>query len=428
MDALTNNFARRIGSILLVVAFAIIVIARIPTIVFDGGRFWAEEGVVYFAACWSHPWYVSWFTVAADAGYINFAAGFGTWLGLQLGGLMDAPRVTVAFALLIQCLPVYVIITHDFPWRRSLWATMVAVLFCAIAPVTGEVWLNTITSQFQLALAAALIFAAPARRPLFSYFDCLVLAFAVMSGPATSFLMPLFVLAAFVERRPIATVQAAIVFTGFLIQVVVFLLHPLPERGSHFGPAELLSVISLHVIVLQVFGLDYARDFARYLGSAYRSRSLLWSGPLIFLIFYTGIGWGIVKSRSAVVGRLMMSCLVFGLVSFYEAWAGSFSGFMHVLGGQRYAFAPEVLDSLLVLGLLMAMRGWARWIFVLGTLVLLFTGITNFRRELTLFAHGPAWRPQVIAWRHNPALPLAVWPGLPWAMSLPARQAVKPTS
>lgn len=428
MDAITDVATRRIAKVLLLISFAIVVLARIPTIVLDGGRFWAEEGVVYFKAAWLHPWYISWFTVASDAGYINFAAGFGTWLGLQLGGLMDAPRITVAFALLIQCLPVYAILTHDFPWQRSVIGTVLAVAFCAIPPVTGEVWLNTITSQFQLALTAGLIFSAPGRRPMFAYFDFVILGFAVLSGPATSFLMPLFVLSALVERSIIRYVQALIVFVGFVIQVTVFLLHLLPERGSHFGLGQLLSVISLHVIVLQVFGLDVARHFARYLSSVYLSRSTLWAGPLIFALFYALIGWGIVRSRSMVLGRLVATCLVFVLVSFYEAWEASFNSFIHVIEGQRYSFAPEVLNSLLILGLFMTLRGLTRWIFLSATIVLLFTGVTNFRRETGLFANGPVWRPEVIAWRQNSALRLAVWPGLPWAMGLPAHHNAKPDS
>jgi hypothetical protein len=418
MDAIRNDLARRIVSVALILAFAVLVLARIPAIELHGGRFWAEEGTVYFGSAWHRPWYVSWFTVAADAGYWNFAAGFGTWLALKFGGLLHAPQMTIGVALLIQCVPVYVIVTHEFPWRRSVAGTVVAVLFCAIPPVTGEVWLNTITSQFQLALAAALIFAAPARRRWLEVFDCLVLGVAAVSGPATSFLMPLFVTAAVLERRSIVMIEAAIVFVGFCCQLTVYLLYPLAERGAHMGVAALLSVISLHVIVLQTVGLDLARDFAVYLRAVRAGHGMLWAGPLIFASFYGLIGWGILRARNWVLLRLYAACLVFVLVSFGEAWSGSFVAFMHVVDSQRYGFAPEVLDSLMVLGLALTARGGFRVVFLLGTAMMLVVGVVDFRSDLLLFGEGPSWPRQVALWRADPQHFLLIWPGKPWAVNL----------
>jgi hypothetical protein len=420
MDGIRNDVARRVLSVLLVVAFAAVVLARIPSIEMHGGRFWAEEGTVYFSSAWHRPWYVTWFTVAADAGYWNFAAGFGTWLALKWGGVLHAPMVTIAFALLIQCLPVYVIVTHEFPWRRSVIATVVAVLFCAIPPVTGEVWLNTITSQFHLALAAALIYAAPPRRVAFAVLDCAILAFAVISGPATSFLMPLFVIAAVIGRQRIVLIEAAIVFAGFCIQLTVFLLYPLAERGSHFGPGELLSVISLHVVVLQMLGLVLARDFAAYLHAVHHAGAWLWAGPLIFVAFYGVIGWGIFRTRSVVLLRLFAAGLVFVLVSFYEAWAGSFNAFMHLLSGGRYGFAPEVLDSLSVLGMAVLAQGGLRRGFVAATVLMFAIGVIDFRSDVLFFAEGPAWQAQVALWRKDPRHFLLIWPNAPWKVNLRA--------
>lgn len=409
----------RAANVLLLIGFAFLVVVRMPHILLDGGRFWAEEGVVYFEAAVLHPWYQAWFIVAADAGYVNFAAGFATWLGLHLGGIAYAPLVTVLFALLVQCLPAYIAVTHEFPWRRSFVATVVVVILIAIPPVTGEVWLNTITSQFHLALTAALIYAAAERRKIPFRLDCAILAFAVLSGPATSFFMPLFVLDAATRRDRRSIAQAAILFAGFAVQLVVFLLHPLPQRGGHLPVPQLLSVISLHTIFLQFAGIDAARHFSHYLSARHLAHAVLWVGPLIFLAFYGVVAAGITRMRSLVLARLLVAGLVIVLVSFYEAWAGSFDGFMHVVDSQRYAFAPMVINALLVTGLTTGgPKAW-RWGFAVLGLVLLVVGASNFRRGLAQFENGPRWQPQVSAWRKNPTNTLAVWPGGHWVMPLP---------
>lgn len=405
-----------VKNFLLLIGFVLLVIMRMPHILFGGGRFWAEEGGVYFHSALVDPWYKAWFIVAFDAGYVNFAAGFGTWLGLQLGGVMYAPLVTVLFALLVQCLPVYIAITHDFPWRRSVVATATVVALIAIPPVTGEVWLNTITSQFHLALTAALIYAAAERRIGLYRIDCAILGFAVISGPATSFLMPLFVLDALMRRDRKSVVQAGILFVGFAVQVTIFLLVPLALRGGHLPVAQLLSVISLHTIFLQFAGLHAARGFARYLGARHVAHEALWAGAAIFLLFYGLVAGSIVRVRDLTLARLLVAGVVIGLVSFHEAWASSFDGLLHVVDDQRYAFAPMVIDALLVVGIAAAARERWRWGFAMLGLVLLIIGALNFRSGLAMFRTGPKWHPQVAAWRKNPQVVVHVWPGWPMAM------------
>lgn len=415
---MTIQMRTKATTALLLIGFAILVVIRMPHILLDGGRFWAEEGNYFYTAV-VKPWYSSWFFVVSDAGYINFAAGFGTWLGLHIGGLSHAPLVTVLFALLIQCLPAYIAVTHEFPWRKSTVATIVVVILIAIPPVTGEVWLNTITSQFHLALATALIYAAAERRTALFRIDCAILAFAALSGPATSFLMPLFALDALIKRDRKSVVQAAILFAGFAIQLATFLLHPLPQRGGHLPVAQLLSVISLHTIFLQFAGLDAARSLARHLSARHLAHAALWIGPAIFVVFYAIVTAGIAWRRSLTLARLLIAGLVIVLVSFHEALPGSFSGFMQVISGQRYAFAPMAINALLIAGL--AAGGAEKWrgLFVVATVVLLFVGGTNFYRGLAMFRNGPLWQPEVAAWRQDSQRTLKVWPGGAWAIGFP---------
>jgi len=402
--------------------FVALVLCRMPEILLHGGRFWAEDGLVYFSNAWNEPWYHAWF--ATYNGYFNVAAGLGTWLALKLGGLAGAPIITAAIALLIQCLPIYVILTHEFPWRRSILATGAAVLLCALAPVMGEVWLNTITGQFHLALFAALLFAAPMpTTPLF-LFDCAGLVLAVFSGPASCFLMPLFVLRALMQREIKAVIFAAIVFFGFCVQAAIYLADVMPQRGGRLDLPELLSVISLHTIVLQFSGFGTAQHFAAALSRVHALHQPMLAAPLLLLLFYGVVGISIWRARDMVLARLFAASLVITFFSFYEALNGTFAGFMTVVSGQRYAFLPVAANALLVIGLSCASRGISRNLFMALSLVLLIVGVTNYRSGLALFNAGPAWHGQVTAWQRDPANRLNIWP-TGWVMNLAPHKSVQ---
>ena len=406
-------------SLALLCLFIALVLCRLPGVVLAGGRFWAEEGVVYTSNAWTLPWYDAWFAI--HTGYLNLAAGFGTWAALRLGGLGYAPLFTGLIALGVQCLPVYAILTHDFPWRRSALGLAAAVLACALPPLTDEVWLNTITSQFHLGLFAALVLAAPPARGGLFITDCAFLALAAFSGPATSFLLPLFALKALLARDARVFALAAIVGLGFCVQAGTYLLHIMPERGDRLGAAALLSVISLHTIVLQLAGVGHALEFARHLGAGHAASRPLLAGPLIFLGFNGPAALAIWRVRSAALGWLLAAAIMVAVLSFYEALEGSFQGFLQLSDGQRYAFIPLMLDALVIIGLACAARGALRLAFVAATVLLLTVGASDYRVGAALFNEGPAWRPQVAAWRHDPSRALVVWPGRPWAFTAPAK-------
>lgn len=420
MPTSPGQFALRGRTVaVLLVLFAGLVLLRMPAIVAEGGRFWAEEGTVYFAHAWTWPTLESWFGIAQDAGYVNLTAGFGTWLGLSLGGLRWAPAITVAIALLVQCLPPWLVLTHGFPWRRSRVATVAAAMVCALVPVSGEVWLNTITSQFHLGLAAALILAAPVAKPRTAAADCAILALATLSGPVATFLLPLFCLRALIERQGWRIAEAVVVLLGFGVQVMVYLGHMLPERGAHMGPAGLLSMLVLHTLVLPLAGIDAAQTFAAFLVHGRWHAGSLLAGVATFAGFYLAVGATIAVHRLRSLAWLLAACLVISLVSFYEALNGTFNAFGNIVFGGRYAYVPIVLNGLLIIGIAAGSRPPLRHVF--GTLAVLWlvVGARTYRSDLQSFAHGPPWPRQAALWRKDPRHIFVVWPGSPWLFTLP---------
>ncbi len=404
---------------LMLLGFALVVLVRMPQILAQGGRFWAEEGVVYFANSWNWPWYQAWFAI--HTGYINFIAGFGTWLGLQLGGLDHAPLVTVLLALLVQALAPFIILTHDFPWRRSRLACASAVLLCAVPPGTAEVWLNTITSQFHLGLAAALILAAPPKtKPLF-VLDALLLAVGVLSGPATSFLLPLFLLRGVLTRSRVMLLFSLILLAGFGLQLGIYLTHPVPARSGQASLATLLAVIALHGPVMAFTGMHGAAVIGRCFLALHQAQALLWPPVLILVLFYALLGWLVAGARfgRATLALLLAAQIVILFVSFDKALSPDFTDSMGAGWGGRYAFIPLVLTGLILTGAVCATSWARRAVAFFALLLVLVVGVTNDRTGTANFANGPAWGPQAKAWQVRHWNMFKIWPGTTgWIVAL----------
>jgi hypothetical protein len=184
--------------ILLAFATAAIVL-RTPSMFSGDVGFWAEEGRVYFQYAWQHGFWASLF--APHQGYFallpNVATAIATTIPLEL-----APSFTVAFAAGAQILVVAIVVFGRAKLFESPGRRLLAVAIVLFAARTDEIWFNTITSQFHLSLAAALILLEPTtavgRARQISMRAILVLA--GLTGPAAASLAPAFACSAWATR------------------------------------------------------------------------------------------------------------------------------------------------------------------------------------------------------------------------------------
>ena len=80
-------------------AAAIVMGLRAPQFL-TAPRFWAEEGSIYFAHAWSHPW---WETLwLAPPGYLTLWANGAAVLATRMVGLSAAPLITTRVAMRVQ--------------------------------------------------------------------------------------------------------------------------------------------------------------------------------------------------------------------------------------------------------------------------------------------------------------------------------------
>ena len=262
-----------------VLAFVAMVWFRMPLIM-QAGRFWAEEGTIYFLHAWTMPWWRALFLPAN--GYLSLAANAAGLLAHDLVPLRDAPHVTTAIALAIQVLPAILLATARDAWLQRPAVLFAAMILIGMPPACDEVWLNTANSQFHLELAAALCLVLDTPSGVWAVLRGALVFLTPLCGPGSIALAPLFVLRAGLDRRKSSVVRAALVLAGAAVQVLAFYT-PSPGRGHLLGPRLLALIFSVKHLAIPLLGEQGAERVAANiqsdLGAGHVRRSLSLSRP-----------------------------------------------------------------------------------------------------------------------------------------------------
>lgn len=176
--------------LLLVVAFAVVLFLRMPDVLY--GRLWAEEGKIFFARAAAMPWFSA--LLLPYGGYLNLVANAAPIIAWHTVPLEYAPWVTTGIGLIFQCCPAIILVCSRDEWLRPRWSLIAALLIIATPPMVSEVWLQSLHSQFHLALCCALILALDAPQKRLAWFGGVLLFLAPLCGPAASGLLPLWLL------------------------------------------------------------------------------------------------------------------------------------------------------------------------------------------------------------------------------------------
>jgi hypothetical protein len=415
-----RGFTRRLVAfwrIYALVAFVVVVALRLPHIL--EGRFWAEEGRDYFAFAWTLPWWQALFK--PEVGYLNLPATASPLIARYAVPLEGAPLVTTILALFFQSIPALILVSARDPWLRSPWVLLAALALLATPPGGDEVWINTPTSQFHLAVAAALCLALEVPAQAGAWIRGIFLGLAPLCSPVTAALAPLFLARAWLERDRRRAIQGLAVLIGAAIQFLLF-YSSMKGRWQIPGPSVVASLIAARHIALPLLGLDLARvvagDLQESIHAAHR--------PLVAFLVVAAVGGlvgaGIYFRRMAVPFWLLIAALVIAGISYAGALDGRVDSLVTVDGQQRYTFAPSVLFGLTILSLAatrvdrVAAISWlfCTWLFVVGFVQ------ASLPRQRD-FATGPAWAEQVSRWRADHGVALAIWP-YGWTMRLPVKQ------
>jgi hypothetical protein len=396
-----------------VLMFAILVAARLPRILLEG-RFWAEDGRVFFENAWNLPWFKALFM--PHAGYLNFTANLAGVLERYLVPLSAAPYVGVGLALLFQCVPAILLVTSRDEWLQRRIVVLAALLIVAIPADSLEVLLNTTNSHFHLGLAVAIILALEPRLGPVGIFQLVVLFVAPLCGPSPWVLVPLFALRAAIDRSKLRTLQTLVLFAGLAVQLGFFFSH---DHGRHFHTSlELFGAIILaKQFIAPFFSFPSAFNMIDSFAPSFtNSGGPIWPLMLVMSLSAVALSAAILYPKKSPLW-LLCGAAIITLVS-YAGAVGDKTALVSVAGGGRYAFIPQILSGLAVLSWSVIHRGYARFLAQGIVVWLLAVGIMDYAPSPEWLQDGPPWRAEVQKWQQDRSYVLKIWPP-GWTVTLP---------
>lgn len=406
------------SSSILLLAFALIVILRMPN-VFLKGRFFGEEGSYFFAYAWHMDWREA--LLHPLGGYLNIVASGGTLLAKTMvsGGIIPleaAPWITALIALAFQLLPAVIIVTARDVWLAPRFAKPAALLLIAAAPVAHEVWLHTLHSQFHLTICVALIVVLDI--PLSKGLRALrlfILALAPLCGPAAIVILPFLALRTLVERKAARSIECAALGFGAAIQLLLFYF-PVMVRGHSFDPGMLSSLLLIRQAVLPIAGPFAATDAGFVIFKSDGEHLMLVSLAACLLLFGSLLAIGLRNWRQPSIW-LSLPALVIACISYYGAIATPQSMLLPLVG-ERYSFVPNVLFGLSMIALATTSQGHLARFFTGIVALEVLVAVIFISGPKAQMANGPAWPDEVAKWRADPDYRLKVWPGEGWTVNL----------
>jgi hypothetical protein len=337
-------------------------------------------------------------------------------LARNLAKLQSAPYVTSLIGLLFQLCPAVLILTSGENWLQRRSALVVALLLIATPPASEEVWLNTLHSQFHLALCAALILAFQPANGKVEVFRRGLLLLGPLSGPAAAAVLPLFALRAAVERSWARAVQACILGIGVAAQLTFF-YSAVPGRSYSIEPLLLLSVVFARHVVVPLLGRSGASDFVANLhDTAAGGHVSLWPPLIAVGVFGLFVVALLLRRRMDLIWLFAAGCCV--MVLTYFGSLGTLVDLISVNGGGRYYYVPQAILALVVLGLAATGHDIVAKLSWIVTIWLVVVGAGGYFWTSDYIAHGPDWRSEVKAWHKDPNHALNIWPR-GWVMQLP---------
>ena len=412
----------RFQRLILFAMFAVLIVLRLPQ-VWQQGRFFGEEGTIFFAYAWHRPagealW-------RSFAGYLNLGANASTLLAAQLvkGNMLSlerAPYLTMGIATTFQLLPGVLILTGRSAWLASRWAVIASLLIVAISPMTEEVFANVLHIQFHLALCAALVLALDVPKSRLGRLGHGVpLVLAPLCGPGAILLLPLFALRAAIDKDRDRAIQTIVLGAASALQLLVF-YQSSPLRGHLLDPATLSNILFVRLAVLPFFSAPVAKLYGSEVHAAMFEGGIVWWAmtALAVAYFVSLLALALRRGPFGAGFWLIASGLAIGAISF---GAGMLPVdpylWFNVGAAERYNVLPLTLLSLGIVALVRSCDGLLRAGFIGLCTLTLMSGAFTYAFPIKNVREGPDWRIEAAAWRRDSGYFPMSWPAQ-WPIDL----------
>lgn len=400
-----------------------IIYMREPSL-FSGPRFWAEEGSIYFSYAFGHSWFQALFR--PHFGYFSLFNNIASVFAVNLVPLRYAPLVTTLMAFVLQVVPLVIILWGESDFWDSTTRRVLGILIVLFTPLSGEIWLNTVNSQFYLGLITFLILMEDVINigPYKKWFYRGLLVLSGLTGSISCFLLPLFAIKAWQGKRREEIVQASILFACCILQLAIIWTTGRGHLGSRVAgvdPFEVISVISVQTIILPLLGGEIANAFADMLEGV-RSSSNQQFRMLSLVLFGCGIGFfWYISVRLASKRRLMIlgSYFLIVVLSIVTSIGQKFT-YVNPGAGSRYFYLPSVILMILILSNIRLDERFKMLrsaLFASLLTISLISGMNLYMRIPLAHKSWPKWSEEVLRWQEDPEYMLKIWPP-GWEMKL----------
>lgn len=423
LQELADNDSRAatLVNVALTLAIILFVIWRQPELLVEP-RFWAEEGVNYFAYAHSHSWLEN--LLYPQFGYYTLYNSLATSLAAAFPLLYSA-YVTTWLAFGVQVAVSAAVIWWRIPVLDSL-GKRIAVAFAIQFLAYARIWLTTIGVQYWLCVLSYLILLSETgtERGFLRMLRRGLLLFNGLTGILSCCLIPAFILA-WRGNRCRETLNRALILSGCLVVQIGVYVSAVARHDP--GLSARLLFPDMTGMLARFFHFQFVIPF---FGHA------VWNGALVrraeagiidLLHLFMGDGiysynYYILQQLSGAAVLALLAVAVFKTGKRLEtrimvtafATIAIVSNFFSVnsSGGPRYTFAP----SIVVMIFLVSMTGWQEaGAFLRRTalgLVLIAVVMCDYRATM-VFAYSPSWpvlRQELALWQANPSREITIWP------------------
>ena len=191
--------------------------------IFINGRFFAEDGYVYFQNAFQNGFFKNLFFVELEAGYVNLITNILSSLAIKFP-LLYAPFVTVYGSFFFILLPVYLILFRSSElFDHNAKKILGSLVFFISTPLVPEIWLNTINLQIYLCLSSIIIIFMINLSNYQKIINNIIIFIGSFSGIYTCSLLPIFLIKFFKKKDKYKFNNLIILIVGNIIQIFLII-------------------------------------------------------------------------------------------------------------------------------------------------------------------------------------------------------------
>jgi hypothetical protein len=331
-------------------------------------------------------------------------------------------------------LPLAIIIWGTSSLWEHWYQRILGVLIILFAASSGEIWLNTINSQFYLAVVTFLILMEDMGRtgPVQLWLYRALLLVCGLSGAVSCFLLPMFILKAFFKRDRETLIQTGILAVCVLVQGWAWWVSretggSLAMRFSNLDLPTVVAVIVNRTIVAPILGQTFTGSSAAWLSHLRQVSLSQFTWLSIGLVvgvtgLFCTLCWRDLKRNALIVGCYLFVAILTVVTALVPPEMGKIV-LVNPQAGIRYFYAPSVMFLLLLLANIqfnrVSLKQWQTLFCVALLAVALATGADHYQSDIMQFTNvtWSRWEYEVYAWQVNHSYTIRIWPG-GWTMRL----------